>query len=99
VGVNFVCGIQYRDPAGRHFLYAYNCTSTVDELYDLSSDDAVNLIDQPEYAAVRSTMIRRLGVALQADPRWSGYWTEFRLARFDALPVVQGDMQLFTITE
>ena len=99
VGVNFVCGIQYRDPAGRHFLYAYNCTSTVDELYDLASDDAVNLIDQPEYAAVRSTMIRRLGVALQADPRWSGYWTEFRLARFDALPVVQGDMQLFTITE
>ncbi|MGA7342051.1 MAG: sulfatase-like hydrolase/transferase [Terracidiphilus sp.] len=96
VGVNFAAGIQHRFPDGRQFLYAYNCTSTVDELYDLTSEDASNLIDQPECAAVRTEMIRRLGAALQSDPRWSGYWTEFRIARFASLPLVAGDMQLLT---
>jgi arylsulfatase A-like enzyme len=94
VGVNFACGLQHRFPDGRHFLYAYNCSSTEDELYDLNSDDASNLIGKAEYAAVREEMIRRLGRALESDPRWSGYWGEFRLARFASLPVEAGDMQL-----
>ena len=94
MGVNFACGIQHRFPDGRQFLYAYNCTSTVDELFDLTSEDATNLIGKPEFANVRKEMIRRLGAALQADPRWSGYWTEFRIARFASLPLVEGDMQL-----
>jgi arylsulfatase A-like enzyme len=94
VGVNFAVGIQHRFADGRQFLYSYNCTSTIDELYDLTSDDATNVIDRPECAAAREEMIRRLGIALQADPRWSGYWTEFRIARFASLPLVVGDMQL-----
>ena len=94
VGVNFACGLQHRFPDGRQFLYSYNCTSTVDELFDLKSDDATNLIGKPEFANVREEMIRRLGAALEADPRWSGYWTEFRVARFASLPLVEGDMQL-----
>lgn len=96
VGVNFACGLQYRFPDGKHFLYAYNCSSTVDELYDLTSDDAMNLIDDTKYAAVREEMIRRLGAALQSDPRWTGYWAEFRVARYASLPKTQGDMQMFT---
>lgn len=99
VGVNFSCGIQYRYPDGRHFLYGYNCSSPVDELYDLQSEDAENLIGRPEYATVHRQMIQRLAAALQADPRWDGYWTQFRLAHFSDLPVVQGDMQKFAITE
>lgn len=96
VGVNFACGLEYRTPEGRHFLYAYNCSSPNDELYDLDSDDAVNLIAHPAYDAVRRDMVRRLGDALQADPRWIGYWAEFRVARYTLLPRTQGDMQLFT---
>jgi arylsulfatase A-like enzyme len=96
VGVNFACGIQHQFPDGRQFLYAYNCSSPVDELYDLKSDDAVNLIDQKEYASVREEMTHRLGAALQSDPRWVGYWSEFRVARFASLPQPKGDMQLFT---
>lgn len=45
---------------------------------------------------VRKKLIQWLGVALQSDPRWIGYWSEFRIARFDALPQTEGDMQLFT---
>ena len=96
VGVNFACGLEHRTPDGRHFLYAYNCTSPKDELYDLDADDAVNLIGQPQYDGVHREMVRRLGEALQADPRWVGYWAEFRVARYFMLPKTQGDMQLFT---
>jgi arylsulfatase A-like enzyme len=94
VGVNFACGLQHRFPDGRHFLYSYNCSSPVDELFDLTSNDATNLIDNPDYKAVHEEMIRRLGNALQSDPRWGGYWTQFRLAHFASLPKVEGDMQL-----
>jgi arylsulfatase A-like enzyme len=96
VGVNFACGIQHRTADGRRYLYSYNCTSTFDELYDLDSADAVNLIDSQEHKNVRAEVIRLLGTALQADPRWVGYWAEFRIAHFDALPKEAGDMQLFT---
>jgi arylsulfatase A-like enzyme len=99
VGVNFACGLEHRMPDGRHFLYAYNCSSPNDELYDLDASDAVNLIAQSAYAEVRLEMIRQLGVALQQDPRWLGYWAEFRIARYAALPAAQGDMQLFSKPE
>jgi hypothetical protein len=95
VGVNFACGLQHLRQDGRRFLYAYNCSSPCDQLYDLDSQDAVNLIANPDYADIREEMIRRMGAALQADPRWLGYWAEFRVARFQSLPKSQGDMQLF----
>ena len=99
VGVNFACGIQHRFADGRHFLYSYNCTSPVDELFDLNSNDASNLIGDEMYATVRDEMIHRLGKALQADRRWSGYWTEFRLARYASLPQAAGDMQMVNVSD
>ncbi|SEG67073.1 Arylsulfatase A [Bryocella elongata] len=96
VGVNFACGLERRTSDGRHYVYAYNCSSPCDELYDLDSEDAVNLIDEPQYAGVCKEMIQALGAELQKDPRWVGYWAEFRIARYDDLPKMNGDMQLFT---
>jgi arylsulfatase A-like enzyme len=97
VGVNFDCGIQHLAHDGHRYLYGYNCTSRQDELFDLDSVDAVNLIDSPQHAQVRAELIDRLGAALQADPRWVGYWSEFRIARYNDLPKTTGDMQLFTM--
>ena len=96
VGVNFACGMVHHTSEGRSFLYAYNLTSPCDQLYDMHSPDAVNLIQDPAYASVREEMIRRLGAELQRDPRWGGYWAEFRVARYNSLPKTNGDMQLFT---
>lgn len=96
VGVNFACGLELLTVEGRHFLYAYNCSSPNDELYDLNAEDAVNLIGDPAYRSVRDEMVRRLGIALQSDSRWVGYWAEFRIARYALLPKTTGDMQLFT---
>lgn len=96
VGVNFACGIGHRGADGRFFLYAYNMSSPDDELYDMDAEDAVNLINDPAHLAIRRDMIRMLGDVLQRDPRWIGYWAEFRVARFADLPKTNGDMQLFT---
>ncbi len=96
VGVNFDCGIQRRAANGHRYLYSYNCTSQVDELFDLDNNDAVNLIDDPAHSGIRRELILRLGAALSSDPRWVGYWAEFRIARYHDLPKSQGDMQLFT---
>jgi hypothetical protein len=43
VGVNFACGLERRTKDGRHFMYAYNCSSANDELNDLDSNDGVEL--------------------------------------------------------
>lgn len=96
VGVNFACGLQHRMDDGHRYLYSYNCSSRFDELYDLDSVDATNLIDSPPHQNIRKNLIRLLGDALQSDPRWIGYWAEFRIARFSDLPKSKGDMQLFT---
>ncbi len=96
VGVNFACGLEMRTLDGGHYLYGYNLSSPNDELYDMQAEDAVNLIDDAKYAQVREQMIRALGDELQRDPRWIGYWAEFRVARYNSLPKTNGDMQLFT---
>lgn len=96
VGVNFACGLEHRMTDGRHFLYAYNCSSPNDELYDLHAEDAVNLIADPAFKDIREQMIALLGQELQRDPRWIGFWAEFRIARYASLPKTNGDMQLFT---
>lgn len=94
VGVNFPCGIQYWNADGSHYLYSYNCSSPVDELYDLHAVEAENLAQKPEHAGLRKKMIDRLGSALQQDPRWIGYWSEFRIAEYFDLPKTTGDQQL-----
>ncbi len=97
VGVNFPCGIQEWNSDGSHYLYSYNCSSPVDELYDLNAVDAENLVHKPEHAVLRKRMIERLGSVLQQDPRWTGYWSEFRIAQYFELPKSRGDMQLFGV--
>lgn len=94
VGVNFPCGIQQWNADGSHYLYSYDCSSPVDELYDLNAVEAENLAQKPEHAALRKKMVDRLGTALQGDPRWIGYWSEFRIAQYFELPKTTGDMQL-----
>ena len=94
VGVNFACGIQQWNADGSHYLYSYGCSSRVDELYDLNAVEARNLAQEPVHAALRKGMIERLGNALRQDPRWIGYWSEFRIAKYFDLPKTEGDMQL-----
>jgi len=95
VGINFACGIQSWTPGGPHYLYAYNASSEVDELYDLHDPDPSNLAGSPGHASDRKRMIERLGAALRRDPRWLCYWSSYRLDHYFNLPgTPSGDMQL-----
>ncbi len=79
---------------GRRFMYTFNLTSDLDELYDLADLTYRDLAKEEQYAPVKAEMIRRLGAILQADPRWTCYWHTLRLAKYDELDVGGGDFQM-----
>lgn len=93
VGVNFACGIQRWDGKGNHHLYSFNVSSRIDELYDLNTVEAENLIREPQHAGLKREMIERLGALLQSDLRWGGFWGPYRLNKFFELPKRPGSMQ------
>jgi len=92
-GVNFACATQRWDSSG-HWLYTYNLSSEIDELYDLAAVDAENQASANR--KVHGEMARKLGAFLEKDPRWIGYWHSFRIDRYDELPKVGAvDYQMF----
>jgi arylsulfatase A-like enzyme len=92
-GVNFACATQRWGRDG-HWLYTYNLSSEIDELYDLTSADAENVAQSN--AAVHREMVRRLGAFVERDPRWIGYWHSFRVDHYADLPRTgSGDYQMF----
>lgn len=95
VAVNFACGIQRWDKTG-HYLYVYNCSDEIDELYDLNDEEPQNLALQPQYGKLRRDMAEYLGAFLERDVRWIGYWHSFRIDHYFDLPRhVPGDVQMF----
>lgn len=95
-GVNFACGIQSWSASGPHMLYAYNLSSSVDELYDLNAVDAENLAARPEHKKLHAEMVARLGAFVSADPRWRGYWHSLQVDHYVLLPKPsKGDRQMF----
>jgi arylsulfatase A-like enzyme len=91
-GVNFACAVQ----KDGKYLYTYNLSSPVDELYDLTADEAVNLAADARHRALHREMVRRLGAFVEKDPRWIGYWHSFRVDHYADLPKPEtGDYQMF----
>jgi arylsulfatase A-like enzyme len=78
-----------------HFRYVYNAASTVDELYDLDDPTCSNLIDNNEYAEVRTALRRQLDSIFANDTRWRCYRQCFELEYAEELPAKHGDGQMF----
>jgi len=96
VGVNFACGIQRWDRNGQHYLYVYNCSDEVDELYDLNEEEPRNLAGDPGFKKLHQEMVQYLGAFLERDVRWLGYWHSFRIDHYFELPKPGGgDVQMF----
>ncbi len=85
---------RYLGP-GDHYRYVYNLCSETDELYDLDAADAVNLINDPTYDAVRRDMLARLRDELSSDARWKCYWQAFTIDTYGEIPIESGDQQMF----
>lgn len=93
VGVNY--GFGYQKVIGKdHWFYGYNITTGEEELYDLSKDNQLNLIDQPDLEYTRKEIISEVAHVLQSDRRWLGYWSTFRLHNAKYLDVAENDMQM-----
>jgi arylsulfatase A-like enzyme len=96
VAPNPAVAIQWRPEAGKLYMYTYNLTSDVDELYDLNDYEHYrNLAFDEDYRDVKRLMIEKLGSVLQADDRWRCYWHTFRVDKFHHLPSEGGDAQMF----
>jgi arylsulfatase A-like enzyme len=80
---------------GQRYMYTYNLTSEVDELYDLADPLYRNRAADPTFAEIRREMIGELGRVVSADPRWRCYWHPLRLDRYVELGLQRLDTQLF----
>lgn len=96
VGVNYPVGTEMQFADGSHYMYTFDTSSSVDELYDLNSIDAVNLVGNSKYEEVRKQMLLKLADAVEKDPRWLGYWAILRIQKYFELPrsSQNGNMQL-----
>ncbi|UCE08148.1 MAG: sulfatase, partial [bacterium] len=95
VGVNYGIGINYFQDEQHHWFLGYNISTGQDELYNMALDDSENLSIDPTYQDIRRKMLQKMGEVLQADRRWLGYWSTFRLHKAEFLPKANGDMQMF----
>ena len=95
IAPNPAIAVHHYEGPDRHYRYVYNVTSTVDELYDLASEDCRNLIDEPESQSVRLSMLAQMREILHSDERWRCYRQSFELDKEGDLPVRAGDMQMF----
>jgi len=89
--ISMMCEIE----ADGLYMYTYNLTSDVDELYQLKDENYRNLAFDDEYSDVKQIMIEKLAGILQADDRWRCYWHTFRVDKFHHLPSDNEDIQMF----
>ncbi len=76
------------------FMYTYNLTSDVDELYDLADPGCRNLARDPGLSEIKVAMIRALAQVLSAHPRWRCYWHPMRLDKYALVGQEPADMQM-----
>jgi arylsulfatase A-like enzyme len=83
------------DIDGRRMMYTHNLTTDQDELYDLDDPAYTDRSRDEDWVSVKRGMVQELGRVLEGDRRWACYWHAFRLARYEALDVQGGDLQMF----
>ena len=89
-------GIVFRSSDGRFYMFSYNTTDYIDELYDLSPGASLNnLYGNPEYQAVYEEALRELNRCLSQDERWDVYRGYFQLEMAEKLKLPSKDMQKF----
>lgn len=95
VAPNPAISIQWSPGAGKLYMYTYNLTSDVDELYDLNDESYRNLASDERYRDVKHLMIEKLASVLRNDDRWRCYWHTFRVDKFHHFPPDGEDTQMF----
>lgn len=85
-------GIIFKEQSMK-YLYSYNCTQDMDELYQLGNKKLENLINKKKEERARA--IRKMHEALVSDSRWDVYKGYFELEYTKELALKPGDSQKF----
>lgn len=89
-------GLVFQARDGRHYMYTFNLTDDVDELYLLADRPGLhNLIADEQSGSIRLEALHRMRQVLRADPRWRGYVSAFVIEYAKELSLSLGDTQIF----
>lgn len=80
-------GMVFLGSDQEHYLYAYNLTDDIDELYPLNTPwESRNTAPTSRGGEIYKQAIRKLDAVLSGDSRWCGYSQCFRLENAELLP-------------
>ncbi len=81
---------------GKFYLYTYNATDSIDELYDISGYSGLeNLFGNPDYEEVYREALSVMNRCLSQDERWEVYKGYFQLENAEKLKLPPLDTQKF----
>lgn len=84
------------DSDGQRYMFTYNASDELDELYRLDGkDELTNLLLDDTAADVAAEAILKMEQVLKKDPRWKSYAAFFALEYAEKLGAPQGERQLF----
>lgn len=94
---NPAIGMVFRASDDRLYMFTYNCSDSVDELYTIDrSKYPANLFNDPQYSKIVQEAVFKMDAVFAADTRWRSYLNFLRLEYAELLGVTGGDRQHFS---
>ena len=92
---NPAIGMIFKSSNGHYYMYTYNTTHEIDELYDISLSELKNLFGNSQYEAVYREALVTMNKYLSLDERWEIYKGYFQLENAEKLKLPPQDTQKF----
>lgn len=90
-------GMVFRASDRTLYMFTYNCSDAVDELYHVDhSKYPQNLFHAREYAHIVREAVRQMDAVFAGDTRWRAYSNFIRLEYAELLGAIGGDRQHFS---
>ena len=94
---NPAIGMIFQASNNQTYMFTYNCSDPVDELYLIDhSKYPRNLFQAPGYKHIVEEAVRSMDAVFAADTRWRSYLNFLRLEYAELLGVTGGDRQHFS---
>ncbi len=89
-------GMVFQSSNGKYYMYTYNATHKIDELYDISLVAKLeNLYENPQYKTIYREALAIMNEYLSLDERWEIYKGYFQLENAEKLNLPPQDTQKF----
>ena len=88
-------GTVFTATNGKDYMFTFNATDAIDELYTLDSSTAPINLWPSTSQQLKNEAVAILHTHLAGDPRWKSYQGFLELSYPDSLAAAAGDRQLF----